>query len=45
VFDTDEYRAATSTPWRNRIIDSVKRRERRIVKLLKTFARPEWGQP
>jgi hypothetical protein len=45
VFDTDEYRAATSTSRRNRIIESVKRRERRIFKLLKTFPRPEWGQP
>ncbi|MBV9174790.1 MAG: hypothetical protein JOZ81_32410 [Chloroflexi bacterium] len=45
VFETAEYRAAISTPWRNRIIDSVSRRERRIFKLLQTFPRPAWGQP
>jgi hypothetical protein len=44
VFETDEYRAAISTPWRNRIINSVTRRERRIFKLLRTFERPAWGQ-
>lgn len=45
VFDTDAYRAATSTPWRNRLIGSVTRRERWLFKLLSTFARPAWGQP
>jgi hypothetical protein len=43
VFDTDEYKLATATPWRERVISAVTRRERYIFKLLGTFPRPAWG--
>ena len=45
VFETEPYRTATSTPWRNRIIGNVVRRERHVFKLCQTFQRPEWGVP
>jgi hypothetical protein len=45
VFETDAYRRATSTPWRERVIGSVTRRERHIWRLLRTWPRPAWGTP
>jgi hypothetical protein len=45
VFETESYRKATSTQWRNRIIGSVLRRERHLFKLFQTFPRPDWGVP
>jgi hypothetical protein len=44
VFETDEYRKANTTAWRERVIGSVVRRERHIFKFLRGFPRPEWGQ-
>jgi heme-degrading monooxygenase HmoA len=43
VFETEEYRAASATPWRARIIAGVSRRERHLFQLLSTFPRPAWG--
>jgi hypothetical protein len=45
VFETPEYRTATSTPWRERLIGSVTRRERHLFKLLRTWPRSAWGVP
>jgi hypothetical protein len=45
VFETEEYRAATNTPWRDRIIPAISRRERNLFKLYRTFPRPAWGAP
>ena len=44
VFETEQYRAAVSTPWRNRLIGSVTHRERYLFELLRTFPRPAWGK-
>jgi hypothetical protein len=43
VFETPEYRQATSTPWRERIMSGVSRRERWIFQLSSAFPRPAWG--
>jgi hypothetical protein len=32
VFDAEAYKKATSTPWRNRVIEGVTRRERGLFK-------------
>ena len=40
VFETDGYRQATSTPWRERIVGAASRRERHLFKFLKSFRRP-----
>ena len=40
VFDAPEYRKASGTPWRERVMGGVTRRERHIFKLLSTFPRP-----
>lgn len=37
VFDNDEYKAATTTPWRNRIVKTALSRERRVFALHKAF--------
>jgi len=37
VFDDPAYRAAVTTPWRNRIVDSATTRERRVFSLYKAF--------
>jgi len=39
VFETDAYRAATSTPWRERIHTLLERRERSLFQLLRSFGR------
>lgn len=38
VFDSDAYKAATTTPWRNRIVAGAVGRERRVFSLYKSFA-------
>ncbi len=43
VFDTEEYKKA-QTPWRDRVIGGVTRRERYIWQLLSTLPRPAWGE-
>jgi hypothetical protein len=40
VFETDGYRHATSTPWRERIVGQASRRERYLFKHLRSFAKP-----
>jgi hypothetical protein len=37
AFDSPEYKAATTTPWRNRIVESAIGRERRVFELHKSF--------
>ncbi|HEX4095030.1 MAG TPA: hypothetical protein VHZ33_40450 [Trebonia sp.] len=37
AFDTPEYKAAVSTPWRNRIVASAIGREKRVFELHKAF--------
>jgi hypothetical protein len=37
VFESDLYKKATSTPWRDRIVASVTRRERYLFKFLRSF--------
>ena len=37
VFDDPAYRAAVTTPWRNRIVDSATARERRVFSLYRAF--------
>jgi len=37
AFDRPEYKAATSTPWRNRIVERAIGRERRVFELHKSF--------
>jgi hypothetical protein len=37
AFDEPGYKAATSTPWRNRIVESAIGRERRVFRLHKSF--------
>jgi hypothetical protein len=37
AFDRPEYKAATSTPWRNRIVETAIGRERRVFELHKSF--------
>ena len=37
AFDSSEYKAAVSTPWRNRIVESAIGRERRVFELHKSF--------
>jgi hypothetical protein len=38
AFDHPGYRAATSTPWRNRIVESATGREKRVFRLHKSFS-------
>jgi hypothetical protein len=37
VFDDPAYRAAVTTPWRNRIVDAATARERRVFSLYRAF--------
>jgi hypothetical protein len=37
VFERDDYRAAVTTPWRNRIVDAAIGRERRVFGLHRSF--------
>jgi hypothetical protein len=37
-FDLPEYKAAISTPWRNRVVESAIGRERRVFELHKSFS-------
>ena len=37
VFDSDAYKAATTTPWRDRIVERAIGRERRVFNLYKSF--------
>jgi hypothetical protein len=37
VFETEPYRKATSTPWRERVISGVRRRERSLFQFLRAF--------
>jgi hypothetical protein len=37
ALETPEYKAATSTPWRNRIVESATAREKRVFELFKSF--------
>jgi hypothetical protein len=37
VFDTPEYKAAVSTPWRNRLVDSATARDKRVFGFHKSF--------
>ncbi|HEX8008610.1 MAG TPA: hypothetical protein VF482_19530 [Trebonia sp.] len=37
VFERDDYRAAVTTPWRNRIVDAAIDRERRVFGLHRSF--------
>jgi hypothetical protein len=37
-FDRPEYKAAVSTPWRNRIVESAIGREKRVFELYKSFS-------
>jgi hypothetical protein len=37
AFDSAEYKAAVSTPWRNRIVESAIGRERRVFELHRSF--------
>jgi len=38
VFDEPAYKAAASTPWRNRVVESAIGRERRVFSLYKSFS-------
>jgi hypothetical protein len=38
VFERDDYRAAVTTPWRNRTVDAAIGRERRVFGLHRSFA-------
>jgi hypothetical protein len=39
VFETDGFRQATSTPWRERIVGAASRHERYLFELLRSFSR------
>lgn len=43
VFATPQYQAAINTPWKERALGAVTRRERYLFKLYRTFPRPAWG--
>jgi hypothetical protein len=43
VFETEPYHQAVSTPWRDRVVRGVTRRERALFKLLRAFPRSSWG--
>jgi hypothetical protein len=43
VFETEEYKKI-QTPWRERIMSGISRRERWIFSLHSTFPRPTWGR-
>jgi len=40
AFNTDEFRAAVGTPWRDRVLGYVGRRERLTFQLLRSYPRP-----
>jgi hypothetical protein len=37
AFDEPAYKAATSTPWRNRVVESSTGREKRVFELYKSY--------